>query len=151
MSSYATTDVAKSRSSARLRMLACNARFSGDVLHFHLYEPTGGRVQSQQSARTPVEPRQRVIGLSAPKPVIAQSARWLNANLETLRTRIRRQDGAERGERHDRPTTEMLEENCRLRAETKESLPTQAAAVSTISRLSRHTSEAGCHTNWRTA
>jgi transposase len=28
-----------------------------------------------------------------------------------------RQDEADRGDRHDRPTTEMLEENRRLRAE----------------------------------
>jgi transposase len=38
---------------------------------------------------------------------------------EALRNWIR-QDEADRGDRYDRPTTEMLEENRRLRAEIKE-------------------------------
>ena len=56
---------------------------------------------------------------SDPKPAIAQLARQLNVHPEALRNWIR-QDEADRGERHDRPTTEMLEENRRLRAEVKE-------------------------------
>ena len=69
-----------------------------------------------------VELRERAVRLyleSDPKPVIAQLARQLNVHPEALRNWIR-QDEADRGERHDRPTTEMLEENRRLRAEVKE-------------------------------
>jgi transposase len=51
--------------------------------------------------------------------VIAQLARQLNVHPEALRNWIR-QDEADRGARHDRPTTEMLEENRRLRAEVKQ-------------------------------
>ena len=69
----------------------------------------------------PVELRERAVRLyreSDPKPVIAQLGRQLNVHPEALRNWIR-QDETDRGERHDRPTTEMLEEN-RLRAEVKE-------------------------------
>jgi transposase len=51
--------------------------------------------------------------------VIARLGRQLNVHPEALRNWIR-QDEADRGERHDRPTTEMTEENRRLRAENKE-------------------------------
>ena len=70
----------------------------------------------------PVELRERAVRLyreSDPKPVIAQLARQLNVHPEALRNWIR-QDEADRGERHDRPTTEMVEENRRLRAEVKQ-------------------------------
>ena len=70
----------------------------------------------------PVELGERGVRLyreSDPNPVIAQLARQLNVHPEALRNLIR-QDEADRGERHDRPTTEMLEENRRLRAEVKE-------------------------------
>ena len=70
----------------------------------------------------PVELRERAVRLyreSDPKPVIAQLARQLNVHPEALRNWIR-QDEADRGERHDRPTTEMIEENRRLRAANKE-------------------------------
>ncbi len=70
----------------------------------------------------PVELRERAVRLyreSNPKPVIAQLARQLNVHPEALRNWIR-QDEADRGKREDRPTTEMLEENRRLRAENKE-------------------------------
>ena len=70
----------------------------------------------------PVELRARAVRLyreSDPKPVIARLARQLNVHPEALRNWIR-QDEADRGERHDRPTTEMLEENRRLQAEVKE-------------------------------
>ena len=70
----------------------------------------------------PLELRERAVRLyreSDPKPVIAQLARRLNVHPEALRNWIR-QDEADSGERHDRPTTEMLEENRRLRAENKE-------------------------------
>jgi transposase len=61
----------------------------------------------------------RLYRESNPRPVIAQLARQLGVHPEALRNWIR-QDEADRGERDDRPTTEMLEENCRLRAENKE-------------------------------
>ncbi len=70
----------------------------------------------------PVELRERAVRLyrqSDPKPVIAQLARQLGVHPEALRNWMR-QDEADRGERDDRPTTEMLEENRRLRAENKE-------------------------------
>ena len=70
----------------------------------------------------PVELRERAVRLyreSNPKPVIAQLARQLNVHPEALRTWLR-QDEADRGERLDRPTTEMMEENRRLRAEVKQ-------------------------------
>ena len=72
--------------------------------------------------RYPVELRERAVRLyreSNPKPVIAQLARQLNVHPEALRTWLR-QDEADRGERQDRPTTEMMEENRRLRAEVKQ-------------------------------
>ena len=61
----------------------------------------------------------RLYRESDPKPVIAQLARQLNVHPEALPNWIR-QDDADRGEPHDPPTTEMLEENRRLRAEVKE-------------------------------
>lgn len=70
----------------------------------------------------PVELRERAVRLyreSDPKPVIAQLARQLGVHPEALRNWIR-QDEADHGERADRPTTQMLEENRRLRAENKE-------------------------------
>lgn len=70
----------------------------------------------------PAELRERAVRLyreATPKPVIAQLARQLNVHPEALRNWIR-QDEADRGARHDRPTTEMLEENRRLRAEVKQ-------------------------------
>jgi transposase len=70
----------------------------------------------------PAELRERAVRLyreSTPKPVIAQLARQLNVHPEALRNWIR-QDEADRGARQDRPTTEMLEENRRLRAEVKQ-------------------------------
>jgi transposase len=70
----------------------------------------------------PAELRERAVRLyreSTPKPVIAQLACQLNVHPEALRNWIR-QDEADRGARHDRPTTEMLEENRRLRAEVKQ-------------------------------
>ncbi len=70
----------------------------------------------------PAELRERAVRLyreSDPKPVIAQLARQLGVHPEALRNWIR-QDEADRGERDDRPTTAMIEENRRLRAEVKE-------------------------------
>jgi transposase-like protein len=65
----------------------------------------------------PDELRARAVRLyreSDPKPVIAHLARQLGVHHEALRNWIR-QDEADRGERADRPTTDMAEENKRLR------------------------------------
>lgn len=70
----------------------------------------------------PEELRERAVRLwrdSEPKPVIRRLAEQLGVHPEALRNWIR-QDEADRGERHDRPTTEMIEENRRLRAENAE-------------------------------
>jgi transposase len=56
---------------------------------------------------------------SDPKPVIKRLAEQLNVHPEALRNWIR-QDQADRGERDDRPSTDMLEENRRLRKEVAE-------------------------------
>jgi transposase len=70
----------------------------------------------------PDELRERAVRLyreSDPKPVIRRLAEQLNIHPEALRNWIR-QDQADRGERDDRPTTEMIEENRRLRREVAE-------------------------------
>jgi transposase len=70
----------------------------------------------------PDELRARAVRLyrdSDPKPVIRRLAEQLNVHPEALRNWIR-QDQADRGERDDRPTTEMVEENRRLRKEIAE-------------------------------
>lgn len=70
----------------------------------------------------PDELRERAVRLyreSDPKPVIRRLAEQLNVHHEALRNWIR-QDEADRGERHDRPTTDMAEENRRLKRENAE-------------------------------
>lgn len=70
----------------------------------------------------PVELRERAMRLyreSDPKPPIAQLAQQLNVHPEALRNWIR-QDEADRGDRHDRPTTEMVEQNRQLARENAE-------------------------------
>ena len=72
--------------------------------------------------RYPDELRARAVRLyreSDPKPVIRQLARQLGVHHEALRNWIR-QDQADAGERTDRPTTDMVEENRRLRQENAE-------------------------------
>lgn len=72
--------------------------------------------------RYPDELRERAVRLyreSEPKPAIRRLAQQLNVHPEALRSWIR-QDEADRGTRHDRPTTEMLEENRRLKRENAE-------------------------------
>ena len=64
----------------------------------------------------PDELRARAVRLyreSEPKPVIRRLAEQLNVPHEALRTWIR-QPEADAGERHDRPTTELAQENRRL-------------------------------------
>jgi transposase len=70
----------------------------------------------------PDELRERAVRLyreSDPKPVIRRLAEQLNVHHEALRNWIR-QDEADRGERADRPSTDMLEENRRLKRENAE-------------------------------
>jgi transposase len=70
----------------------------------------------------PDELRERAVRLyreSDPKPVVRRLAEQLNVHPEALRNWIR-QDEADRGRRHDRPTTDMVEENRRLRREVAE-------------------------------
>jgi transposase len=70
----------------------------------------------------PDELRARAVRLyreSDPKPVIRQLAAQLGVHHEALRNWIR-QDQADQGERTDRPTTDMVEENRRLRQENAE-------------------------------
>jgi transposase len=70
----------------------------------------------------PDELRERAVRLyreSDPKPVIRRLAEQLNVHPEALRNWIR-QDEADRGQRHDRPTTDMIAENRRLLRENAE-------------------------------
>lgn len=70
----------------------------------------------------PDELRRRAVKLyreSDPKPVVRRLAEQLGVHPEALRNWIR-QDEADTGVRHDRPTTETLEENRRLRRENAE-------------------------------
>lgn len=70
----------------------------------------------------PDELRQRAVRLyreSDPKPVIRRLAEQLGVHHEALRNWIRQAE-ADEGERHDRPTSEMAEENRRLRKEVTE-------------------------------
>ncbi|WP_158609278.1 transposase [Micromonospora musae] len=70
----------------------------------------------------PDELRQRAVRLyreSDPKPVIRRLAEQLGVHHEALRNWIRQAE-ADMGERHDRPTSEMAEENRRLRREVAE-------------------------------
>ena len=70
----------------------------------------------------PDELRERAVRLyreTEPKPVIRRLAEQLNVHPEALRNWIR-QDQADRGERSDQPSTDMVEENRRLRGENAE-------------------------------
>jgi transposase len=70
----------------------------------------------------PDELRARAVRLyreSDPKPVIRKLAEQLGVHHEALRNWIR-QDEADRGERSDRPSSEMVEENKHLRKRVAE-------------------------------
>ncbi|GAB7044619.1 MULTISPECIES: transposase [Catenuloplanes] len=70
----------------------------------------------------PDELRARAVRLyreSEPKPTIRKLAEQLGVHHEALRNWIR-QDQADRGERDDRPSTDMAQENRRLREEVAE-------------------------------
>ena len=61
----------------------------------------------------------RLYRESDPKPTIRRLAEQLNVHHEALRNWIRQAE-ADAGERHDRPSTDLLEENRRLREEVAE-------------------------------
>src|SRR5215813_1232244 len=70
----------------------------------------------------PDELRERAVRLyreSDPKPVIRRLAEQLNVHPEALSNWIC-QDEADRGQRHDRPSTDMIEENRRPLRENAE-------------------------------
>ena len=70
----------------------------------------------------PDELRQRAVRLyleSDPKPVIRRLAAQLNVHHEALRNWIRQAE-ADAGQRHDRPSSDLLEENRRLARENAE-------------------------------
>jgi transposase len=70
----------------------------------------------------PDELRARAVRLyreSDPKPVIRRLAEQLGVHHEALRNWIR-QDQADRGDRHDVPASDTVEENRRLRKENAE-------------------------------
>lgn len=70
----------------------------------------------------PDELRERAVRLyreSEPKPSFRRLAEQVNVHPEALRNWVR-QDEADRGERDDRPSTDMLAENQRLAAENAE-------------------------------
>jgi transposase len=70
----------------------------------------------------PDELRARAVRLyreSEPKPVIRRLAEQLGVHHEALRNWIRQAE-ADAGERHDRPTSDMVEENRRLLKENAE-------------------------------
>ncbi len=74
------------------------------------------------SRKYPDELRERAVRLyreSEPKPSVRRLGEQLNVHPEALRSWIR-QDEADRGQRHDRPSTEMVEENRRLKRENAE-------------------------------
>jgi len=95
-------------------------RFSGDFrTRFDLCKP---RKEVMGTRKYPVELRERAVRLyreSDPKPVIRRLAEQLNVHPEALRNWIRQAE-ADAGERDDRPTTAMLEENRRLARENAE-------------------------------
>lgn len=62
------------------------------------------------------EPAVRLYRESSPRPTFRQLGEQLNVRPEALRNWVR-QDEADRGEREDRPSTDMLEENRRLARE----------------------------------
>ncbi|MGW5079487.1 transposase [Micromonospora echinospora] len=82
----------------------------------------GRKLSVAAPKKYPDELRQRAVRLyreSDPKPVIRRLAEQLGVHHEALRNWIRQAE-ADADERHDRPTSEMAEENRRLRREVVE-------------------------------
>jgi transposase len=80
------------------------------------------RKEVMGTRKYPVELRERAVRLyreSDPKAVIRRLAEQLNVHPEALRNWIRQAE-ADAGERDDRPTTAMIEENRRLAKENAE-------------------------------
>ena len=70
----------------------------------------------------PDELRERAVRLyreSQPRPTFRRLGEQLNLHSEALRNWVRQAE-ADAGERHDRPTSDMLAENRRLAAENAE-------------------------------
>ena len=88
-----------------------------------LVERTRGRKALLPAPKKyPDELRERAVRLyreSEPKPSFRRLAGQLNVHPEALRNWVR-QDEADRGERQDRPSTDMVTENQRLAAENAE-------------------------------
>ncbi|MGH3738997.1 MAG: transposase [Micromonosporaceae bacterium] len=79
-------------------------------------------VSWQHPRKYPDELRERAVRLyreSDPRPVIRRLAEQLNVHPEALRNWIRQAE-ADAGERADRPSTDMVEENRRLKRENAE-------------------------------
>ncbi|TDC43491.1 transposase [Micromonospora sp. KC213] len=82
----------------------------------------GRKLSVAAPKKYPDELRQRAVRLyreSDPKPVIRRLAEQLGVHHEALRNWIRQAE-VDTGERHDRPTSETVEENRRLRREVAE-------------------------------
>ena len=93
------------------RAAACGSPFSGD---FRTRFDLANRFVAA-NRKYPAELRARgavVVSGVDPKPVIRRLAEQLNVHPEALRNCIRQAE-ADRGERGDRPTTEMIAENRR--------------------------------------
>jgi transposase len=91
------------------RAAACGSPFSGDFrTRFDLANRFCRR--EQEVSRRAACARGAVVSGVDPKPVIRRLAEQLNVHPEALQNCIRQAE-ADRGERGDRPTTEMIAEN----------------------------------------
>ncbi|MDT2007124.1 transposase [Rhodococcus opacus] len=94
-------------------------RFSGHFRTRFYVETEEGHHGNE---KYPPELRERAVRLyreSDPKPVLRRLAEQLNVHPEALRNWIRQAE-ADHGERDDRPSTAMIEENRRLAREVAE-------------------------------
>ena len=94
-------------------------RFSGVSDDWFDHEDQEGWLWCQHHGSTPDELRERAVRLyreSQPPPTFRRLGEQLNVHPEALRNWVRQAE-ADAGERHDRPTSDMLAENRRLAAE----------------------------------